>query len=745
MASESGPGPDLAQLEYEFATNPNSEAFIPLAEAYLQMGRFVEAMVVCKKGIKSHPELPTGRLIMARIYSDQAKHQKAIDELNNLLELSPQNVEAFKLLGKINLKLGKNDEGIAYLKKTLDASPEDNEARDELLKRGIDYQPPKPEPEPVAEPQVQAPMDERPTQQDMSPVQPGVRGSKPVSERPTQPSVPKVAKPKPRPQNGRRIIEQYADLANPAKKKPKHTGIKVTLSLAGVLAVVLIIYIIYTWQAGLKQAEINKNLEEGRARFNRDTYAGYMAALQNYRNIHKLDKEHPEALARGAFIGAVLTGEFGAERKYLDEGDKYMRESMALKQTSTMHTAAQAFLLLYGGGGANEAVKLLTEALKTNSGSPILHTAMGLVLLKKGDLTQAKEHLLKGAAQSETRALVGLGEYAIRRSLYREATQAFSRALQADNEHTRSVLGIALVSLLRGREGVYEQLAAKKLKDFSDKLQGEACDKEKQEAKFLGLVLKARDRKQRKTALAEIDTMLKKNSANTLFHFLAAREYRHYGKLKRAKQLIERALRMDSTRPDFVLEEAAIYLAMKDYEAARARALRVQRMDAEGGQSMLLVGDAYMGEKNWAKAQEYYEKARKFDDAEAISHLKLARLFLNKPSPDKDQAQAELEIAVNSLGPIGERRMAAVSATMLAKIYASKNRMNEFASAIQKALNFDQSYPPPHALIATYATNADVKTKDTKQAAKEHCTKYLKLDPRGHYAESCRKILSQLR
>ena len=180
MASESGP--DLAQLEYEFATNPNSEAFIPLAEAYLQMGRFVEAMVVCKKGIKAHPELPTGRLIMARIYSDQAKHQKAIDELNSLLKLSPQNVDAFKLLGKINLKLGKNDEGIEYLKKTLDANPEDTEARDELLKRGIDYQPVKEEPEPEPLPEIVT-SDERPTQQDLSPVSPTDRGGIPASER----------------------------------------------------------------------------------------------------------------------------------------------------------------------------------------------------------------------------------------------------------------------------------------------------------------------------------------------------------------------------------------------------------------------------------------------------------------------------------------------------------------------------------------------------------------------------------
>ncbi len=75
---------DLVKLETEFENNPKSEAFIPLAQAYLKKGRFVEAMVVCKKGIKANPTLPTGRLVMASIYLEQAKHQKAVDELTSL-------------------------------------------------------------------------------------------------------------------------------------------------------------------------------------------------------------------------------------------------------------------------------------------------------------------------------------------------------------------------------------------------------------------------------------------------------------------------------------------------------------------------------------------------------------------------------------------------------------------------------------------------------------------------------------
>ena len=72
---------ELAKLEHAFATDPASEAYRPLAEAYLGMGRFMEAMVVCKKGVKAHPALPDPRVLLARVYAEQGKDKKALEEL----------------------------------------------------------------------------------------------------------------------------------------------------------------------------------------------------------------------------------------------------------------------------------------------------------------------------------------------------------------------------------------------------------------------------------------------------------------------------------------------------------------------------------------------------------------------------------------------------------------------------------------------------------------------------------------
>jgi len=767
---------DLAQLEYEFATNPNSEAFISLAQAYLEKGRYVEAMVVCKKGIKAHPELATGRFIMARIYRAQAKHQKAIDELNNLLKMHPDYAAAYELLGEVNEKLGKEDVAIQFFKKALDFDSELKSAREALLKKGIDYQPSAastaapandaPSPANAAPAPAQPALQDRPTERSIPAVAPAASPaaapagnnvqtqpamparaattSNPPSARPAPASQPPVAAPpRPAPAPRRRIADRILEM-EAQQQKPKSRGIKFTIYMAAGLAVVLIIYIIYTWQAGLRQKEINEHLQKGRTFFSKDTYSGYQKALEHYRAIIKLDKEHLEALARAAFICAVLPGEFGGDKTLLQEGSKYVHMAQATDQSNTLLLAARGLLLMYGSSNLNEARHLLEEALKQNPNSGVLHTTLGLVLLDKGDLSEAREQLLEGTRQPEamTRALIGLGEYAWRRSMYREAGQALHRALQSNPDHVKATLYLALNALMWGRSEGKMKAARQLLKKFHDKLASEASDLEKAHAELIEAVLKMRERRSRKAGLAKLQALLKKHSSNALFQFIGARELRRIGHIKEAKEKIALALRLDGSRPDFALEEAAIYLALRDYEGTRSRAMRVQEMDAESGQSAILIGDAYLGEKNYAKARQYYKEATKFEDTESLAHLKLGNAYMVQPNPDPDRAQAQYELAVPGLTTIGESRLAAETCVKLGKIYADKNRPKEFVNILKTALQADPSFAPPYCLIAR---NIDLSNKDGRDQAREYCGKCVKLDVGGKYSGFCRDVLKKLR
>ncbi len=762
-------GADLSKLEYEFATNPNSEAFLPLARAYLSMGRYVEAMVVCKRGIKAHPDLATGRLLMAQIYADQAKHQKAIEELTSLLKQSPENGDANRLMGLIHLKLSKQDEAVSYLKKAIDCDPGDRQAKEALLKMGVDYVPASAKPAP-------APVEAMPPQQRFTPAggiararietpattpaggipatpRPTPAAGIPVSERPTERAMPPVAPARPAPTPQRKRIADIYNEMEVSKRGKTRRGLRTTLILGGVLFFGFLIYVAYAYYSGQRQKEINNHLQAGRGFFNKDSFDGYQKALKEYRAIYKLDSKHPEAVSRGAFICAVLFGEFGQGKELITEGQKFLAEGQSLEQPPSLLTAAKALMIAYGGGSLNDAVKVLEEALKKQDKSPVLQTALGMILMSQGKLLDAKEPLLAGAGGGEIRAKVALGEWAMRRSMYREAVNAFSQALQSDRDHVRAILLSSLTLLLRGNNLGDNQTVATAMKRFSEELEKDASDREKLLARLIQIVLRARDEREKQKALAELIDLAKKEVGNETIQFVAARELRRAGKLPEAKEAIERALRLNSSRPDFALEDAEIALARGDFETARSRALRVQTMDPDSGLSKLLAGDAYRAESRsekvtdkaeksalLEKAFKYYNEAKNSMDTEVFAHLRLGQLYLEPLKLDRDMAQEELGIAFQQLGPLGYRREAAEAGYLLAKIFAQKNLTDKFVAVLNQTMNLDPSYGPPFCLMAI---NIPLDTDDNRGKAKDLCEKCVGLASATDSAP-CREILKKV-
>src|SRR5512133_3402646 len=100
---------ELAKLEHAFATEPGSDAYRPLAEAYLAMARFMEAMVVCKKGVKAHPTSPEPRVLLARVYAEQGKDKKALEELAGALQVAPNDKGVLRYTGAVQMKAGAAD------------------------------------------------------------------------------------------------------------------------------------------------------------------------------------------------------------------------------------------------------------------------------------------------------------------------------------------------------------------------------------------------------------------------------------------------------------------------------------------------------------------------------------------------------------------------------------------------------------------------------------------------------------
>src|SRR5512134_811239 len=144
---------ELSALEHAFAADPGSDAYRPLTEAYLASGRFMEAMVACKKGVKAHPDDPSARVLLARVYADQGKDRKALEELQAIIAAYPTFAAANRMAGVLHFRLGEREPGEAALRRAADAAPDDPEVRAALAKHGVSLAPkPPPPPPPSAAP-----------------------------------------------------------------------------------------------------------------------------------------------------------------------------------------------------------------------------------------------------------------------------------------------------------------------------------------------------------------------------------------------------------------------------------------------------------------------------------------------------------------------------------------------------------------------------------------------------------------
>src|SRR5512142_22684 len=142
---------ELSALEHAFAADPGSDAYRPLTEAYLGMGRFMEAMVVCKKGVKAHPDDPSARVLLARVFADQGKDRKALEELQAILAAYPTFAAANRMAGELHMKVGEREQGEAALRRAAESAPDDPEVREALAKHGVSAAP-KPAPAPAGPP-----------------------------------------------------------------------------------------------------------------------------------------------------------------------------------------------------------------------------------------------------------------------------------------------------------------------------------------------------------------------------------------------------------------------------------------------------------------------------------------------------------------------------------------------------------------------------------------------------------------
>lgn len=102
-----GPASDLPlsdkaqRLAKEWAQNPQSKVFVPLAEEYARLGMLQRAAMVLEEGIGHYPGYVIAMVALGAVYFEMKERTSAKDVLEAAIQSSPENMKAHRVLAQL--------------------------------------------------------------------------------------------------------------------------------------------------------------------------------------------------------------------------------------------------------------------------------------------------------------------------------------------------------------------------------------------------------------------------------------------------------------------------------------------------------------------------------------------------------------------------------------------------------------------------------------------------------------------
>jgi predicted regulator of Ras-like GTPase activity (Roadblock/LC7/MglB family)/predicted Zn-dependent protease len=123
---------DVRRLSDELARDPGSRVFVPLGEALRQQGQLDVARKVTLRGLERHPHLADAHDLLARILVDHGDMERAFDEWDMVLRLSPGHLGALKGMGFVCFHRERFPEAERYLAAAAVLDPRDDQVASAL-------------------------------------------------------------------------------------------------------------------------------------------------------------------------------------------------------------------------------------------------------------------------------------------------------------------------------------------------------------------------------------------------------------------------------------------------------------------------------------------------------------------------------------------------------------------------------------------------------------------------------------
>lgn len=94
-----------------------------VASKYLEEGKYSRAIELCMMHLKEHPEILSGRIILARALFHSGQDEEAELQFYDILRRDPNNMIALKYLGDLKYKDGDEAVALSYYNKILHMDP----------------------------------------------------------------------------------------------------------------------------------------------------------------------------------------------------------------------------------------------------------------------------------------------------------------------------------------------------------------------------------------------------------------------------------------------------------------------------------------------------------------------------------------------------------------------------------------------------------------------------------------------
>jgi len=120
---------EIKYLERRLNENQDSILFARLADAYLQVGRLDEAIELCERGVRIHPEYITGHFVLGKCYLQKKLNDQAEREFEKVITKDPKYIAAHREFGELMAQIGQTLKFERHYDEILNIDPLNDKAR----------------------------------------------------------------------------------------------------------------------------------------------------------------------------------------------------------------------------------------------------------------------------------------------------------------------------------------------------------------------------------------------------------------------------------------------------------------------------------------------------------------------------------------------------------------------------------------------------------------------------------------